>query len=311
MRILYLLIIIEVLLDCALKMQESKQNTEGQKGINPSLETEIILETPIVEKQQVPIAGFIFVDIMQKFHNQDDFYIPLYYRESYSESLDQMLKAARQEVIYKDSETTRIKIDPEVASEILLLDELDRLLVYNSEQEIIDTVEMQYVEYYDEMIEAQYVASYTAPLQEEKYLVMSFGPYHETNLKKSAKVLKDSTIINTMIKRKGYNIDYLYSFGVMHHENDTISYLSFFDKSKFLECTYLLKGCQAVDSIINTYVIKDLTPVPLATNFALTYVASSAVPETDNMWTSLVGIDLMDEKFVHYPRNRISLSADP
>jgi hypothetical protein len=314
MKIHYFLVITILLLNCDLKndksnMQESNENIDNQIFTNHATETESILEAPIIETQDDQIAYFTFVDIMEKIYNQDDFYIPLYYRDDYSEPLEQMLKAAQQEVIYEDSEMKRIKINPKVAREVLMVDDLDKLLVFDSEQEIMDTIEMENFEYYENSIEGQYIVSYVSKLPHEKHIVLSYSNYNEESIKKSSKVCKDSTIINAIVQKNGYNIDYFYSFGVMQHEDDTISYLSFFDQSRFLECTYLLKGYQPIDSIINSFVITDLWPVPLATEYELMYVAKNAVPETDHIWTSLIGINLLEEKFVHYPRNRIILQA--
>ena len=49
----------------------------------------------------------------------------------------------------------------------------------------------------------------------------------------------------------------------------------------------------------------ELIPVPLASNFELTYIARCAVPDTDMFWNSLIGLDLKKFRFKFYSGNRL------
>lgn len=251
--------------------------------------------------------SILYIDLLEKFYFSEEYYVPLYFINAYSESAVKEMNSKDLEIIFEDIDSKRVKLDEKIAAKYLLLNNLDQLIVLDESQNIIDTLVRKNYEYFDSSIESFYIATYDAALAGDSNIVMSLNGTQNIEFRKSPEFKEDSVYIRQIITKNAYKPDYLYDYGHLIHHKDTIAFLSFGDYKQGKECLYLLMNGQAVDSVINNYVISKMTPVPLATEKEILYVSSVHVPETDIYWASLTGIDLVQQKFKFYRRNRLKI----
>ncbi len=295
-KIFHSLFTIVILIACDQKSERTSQEDDLTGVDSAKLEMEFS-----DEKNNVSV----YIGFLHKFYGQNDYYVDLYFKNNYSDATNKMLMDARLEVISQDVETRRTKLLDQAARSHLLTNGLDTVLVFNLDQIIVDTVCLTDFEYYEDMIESKFVATYKANLKDDEYIVVSLNAANEGVFNKSPDVFLDSAYLIKVLRLNRLAIENVYSFGVFTHKADTFMYVSFNDYQQNAQNFYLIKNGITVDEHAEDYVILELTPVPLATNSELLYISSDGVPETDNMWTSLVGIDLINNKFEFYSRGRL------
>jgi len=249
----------------------------------------------------------IYVDLIEAFYGQKDYFIPLYSKDNYSEATSKIIERHQKERVFADDEITRTKLDEEIVTKFLSVENLDKLIVFGEDQNILDTLFRKNYEYYENMIESQYVATYEAKLPQNDFVVVSLNGLNRNHIQKSPVIHQDSIYLQKIIKDNFFEPDYIYSYGHLAHDVDTIAYFSFSDYKKGKDCAFLLKNTAVVDSVINDFIISDLTPVPLSSENYLMYIASISIPETDLFWTALIAIDLRNDKLKLYTRNRLSI----
>lgn len=297
MRILfYLLLATTILFGCDQKSERTSQNDD----VTVIDSTTLAPEFP--EDKNAPTN---YIGLLQKFYGQNDYYVDLYFKNNYSEATDKMLMDARLEVISQDVETRRTKLLDQAVRSHLLTTGLDTVLVFNLDQILVDTIHLTDFEYYEDMIESKFVATYKTNLKDDEYIAVSLNAEKEGVFNKSPDVVLDSAYLLKVLRLNKLAMENVYSFGVFTHKTDTFMYVSFNDYLQNDQSFYLMKNGITVDEHKKDYVIMELTPVPLASNTKLLYISSEGVPETDNMWTSLVGIDLINNKFEFYSRGRL------
>jgi hypothetical protein len=249
----------------------------------------------------------IAVTLLEKFYNQQDYFVPLFFINDFSETAKKELDK-NSKVLYEDDESTRSKLDEQVAWKYLLVNNLDQMVVFDSNQNSIDTLNRTNYEHYIATISSPYVASYKSTDSiEENNVVISLNGLKKSNLRKSPEFISDSLYIKKLIHKNSFKPDYIHSFGHLIYKRDTISFLSFGDYKLGKECLYLLKNSMPMDSVINDFLISTMTPVPLSSDKEIIYVALVFIPETDILWNALTGIDLKNNKFNFYERNRIKI----
>lgn len=245
-----------------------------------------------------------YINNLNKFYNHEDYYIPLYYIGDYSEEVHKMLIESSSHVVFEDSETRRLRLDPQIVKKYLSVAKLEDLVVFDSNQDIVDTISFKDYEFFDDMIETSFVATYQASLPEGEYIAVSAAGLDSSDLRKSPEIKADSAYLDVLVGRNAFPLKDVHSYGYFVHDLDTLSYLSTVDYEKVRSQVYLLKNGQVLDSINEDYIITGMTPVPLATKKEILYVSAAMVPETDIQWTILTGIDLSSYRFIIYERNR-------
>lgn len=245
-----------------------------------------------------------YINNLNKFYNHEDYYIPLYYIGDYSEEIHKMLIESSSHVVFEDSETRRLRLDPQIVKKYLSVAQLEDLVVFDSNQDIVDTISFKDYEFFDDMIETSFVATYQASLPEGEHIAVSAAGLDSSDLRKSPEIKADSAYLDVLVSRNAFPLKDVHSYGYFVHGLDTLSYLSTVDYEKVRSQVYLLKNGQVMDSINEDYIITGMTPVPLATKKEILYVSAAMVPETDIQWTILTGIDLSSYRFIIYERNR-------
>ena len=242
-----------------------------------------------------------YVGIINSFYESDDYYIDLYYAEGFSDDTPNLLAENHGEIIYQGQEMTRTNVPYEIAKNHLEIEFLDTMYVFNERQELIDSISLQNIEYLDAMIESKYIASYSHPTKLEGKIAISKSP----DLKDFNKSPSFKEIENTLIKDLKLNIETL-NIGKafkLYHKGDTFNVFSFSDK-EYNHQILLLKNGVVTDKIFEYYIDR-IQPVPIASDDKIYYNVSSFVPDTDNSWTQLLGIDLEEGEFIKNRGNRL------
>lgn len=245
-----------------------------------------------------------YIDNLSKFYNHEDYYIPLYYIGDYSEEVHKMLIESSSSVVFEDSETRRLRLDPEIVKKYLSVTQLEELIIFDSNQDIVDTISFKDYEFFDDMIETSFVATYQANLPEGEHIAISAAGLDSSTLKKSPEIKADSAYLDFLVSRNTFLLKDVHSYGYFVSGLDTLSYLSTVDYEKARSQVYLLKNGQVMDSLNEEYIITGMAPVPLATKREILYVSAAMIPETDIQWTTLTGVDMNSYRFIIYERNR-------
>lgn len=306
-RILFILLIIISFIACTKKEKRITKKEDKVEIVAQKDSSKTVLpsnQRGLVKTDSVSV----YIDILYKFYGHKDFYVPLYYKDQYTEELDDLLKNTNTKSVFKDEYSFREELDFELTKKHLEVSNLKKILVFNELQDQIDKLNLNsYERNYDGLYDF-FVATYDTPNHKlEGKLIISSAVLETKALTKSPEVAHDSTLLKQLIAKNSYNATYVHGFSHFTVNKDTIAILSFGDYPLGKEALYLLKNGTPTDSIINDYAITALTPVPLATEYESRYIASCQVPDSDVSWTSLMGIDSRDYKFKFYDRNRINL----
>ncbi|HYF68130.1 MAG TPA: hypothetical protein VD884_08340 [Ohtaekwangia sp.] len=299
---LILTLLIGSFLGCKSKVQE---RNVFQETVDERSGEEVFIEDSNTIDPNVEPDSTIFVDLLSKFYYEDnEYFVPLYFIDEYSESAVKELTNNNVDVIYEDAENRRKKLDELLTKKYLAVNGLNRVVVLNGDQDIIDTLIRKNYEYYEANIESSFVATYNSGSDFDGNIILSMRELGKISFRKSPEVYTDSLYTRKIMNENFFKANEVYSSGHIKYEHDTISFLSFGDYNQGKECLYLLKNGTLTDSVVNDFIISGMIPVPLATETELMYISSVQVPETDIRWNSLTGIDLKSYKFVFYDRNR-------
>jgi len=294
-------IILGVIIFCGFSCKTTVNNREISVNSNDSIKASVQL----VEQIKNPsIINSLYIDILRKFYDGDDYYINLYSIGEFSEAANKEIIENNTGVVYQGIEEVRKKLDKVTVSKYFAVENIETLLVFNDYQEVEDTITLQYFEYYDVMIESSFIASYKGTQGLSNKIVISKSGFDNATKRKSPVFISDSAYQRLIILRNSFIPDLIYGSGYTTYKGDTIAFLSFSDYSKGKDCLYLLKNGIPTDSVINDYVIKKMIPVPIANKNEIFYISEVGIPETDNSWTILTGIELKSTRFLFYSRNR-------
>lgn len=249
----------------------------------------------------------IFVSTLGKFYFNDDYYIPLFYKNEYSQKTDSILREGEKET-YNDLENQRYVLrDIKNVNILLDVDGLDRLLVIDNKQTVIDTIKVKQFEYFSETIHSFFAATYEGKLGYEDLVVVELDTeLSKRGMKKSPIFNSDSTLQRRIQTRLSLKLDYVYGCGETIIEGDTISYVSYSSYNPYTSSTYLLKNYEIKDSIRGNIILKTLTPVPIAAENKGFYVTKAGMPESDDIWKQTLSIDFKNYKLKLYNKNRIN-----
>ena len=236
------------------------------------------------------------VEFLTRFYNDDAYFSPLSFKNGGDNDVyGQIVKAAK-EVVFEDDETSRYLIEPELASTHLNADRLNQIVVFDKEQNVVDTLESKRSEYYRDMIFSMFISSYESDLEDEEYIAISLSGLKEKYIKKSSAVFYDSSYLKSVVQVNNLEFDLVDSFINISDGIDTLSILSYVDYKADRATIYLTKNEILRDSINDDFIVTDLAPVPLASKNKIVYLAKCGVPETDVLWDALLTIDLENEK---------------
>jgi hypothetical protein len=296
MRSIITTLLFIIVLSCKNSVQNQEENPVAS---NDSVKANLTIEQSI----STNFRNSMYIDILQKFIESDDYFLNLYVNDEYSESASKELIDSNTEVINQSFEEARIKLNKETVSKYMAIDNIETLFVFNDHQEIIDSITLSHYEYYDAMIEASFIATYKGAPDLANKIVISKPGFDNVIRRKSPVFVSDSTYFSLVFMKNGYEPDLIYGSGYTTYFGDTIAFLSF-DDTRGKHFLYLMKNGIATDSIINEYVIKNMIPVPIANDSNIFYVSEAGVPGTDSYWTILTGIDLKSNRLIFYSKNR-------
>ncbi len=249
----------------------------------------------------------ILVSYLNKFHNQDDYYLELNFNSEYSDSLWAILDQSKSKIIYKEDEEERIAVPDSIIKAHFSTIGIDTLFLMNAKQKIFDTIYRNRFEFYDASIESYYIATYKLDKNYKDPIIAISSNRVISDLVKKSPVKQFQKSISKRNKNhipKQY--DDLFSSSTLIHETDTISIISTGLYADNEYSIYLIKNGEVKDTIINNYLaIRDIKPVPFSTQNELTYIYSAFKPETDTNWTGLLGIDIKNWKLNLLQTNRL------
>lgn len=309
MKNLTIFLIFVTILSCNDKKSiETDLKREIDKTIKEeSLKNKVTLDSIQSQKIELKNEHFIFADVLIKFNNSNEYYITLSFKNQYSDSIVNIIENSFGETVFKNELESRVKIPENNAQKYFFTDGLDKLIVINKEQIAIDTISRQNYEFYDALMKSSYIATYETPNQlGDSIIVISTNSSGYLNLNKVPEPISDLVQNEKLLKHVKHDYDEIFSETSIVYKSDTISVLSFGNYSKSENYIHLYKNGNLKDSIISDYMaISSLTAIPLATENELTYIYSGFKPDTDWLWSGLMGIDLKNWRLKIYERNRI------
>lgn len=253
----------------------------------------------------------VYVGVLQKFYDNDDYYVSLNFKKSVSTSFYNTFHDNVEdyigELLLKTDDYQRYKIHDSVAKKYFDINHIDTLVVLDDNQKKIEEIYLKNYEYFSNQIDAEVIATYQKTIRVNKdkdYICMS---KNDMVLKETQAFKTDTVYMEETINKNAFNPSYIHAHYNMIKDKDTISFLSFsaYNNDAQKEYFYLLKNKVPVDSIINDYSISKMLPVPLALKTENLYVAYSFIPDTGAFWNSLVGIDFENDILKYYENNRL------
>lgn len=287
------------------KSNQIQQNSKVQnKTILDTLNKEKI--NNLIQQNEIKNDTLLLVEILNKFYDNNDYYISLSYKNEYSDSLNKIIMKAHGEKIFENSLESRYKISANKAVRYFSTNGLDTLVIIDKDQKVIDTITRKNYEFYQGTIESQYVATYEFPNNLVDSMIAISTNVKDLKLNLTPQPYTSSRYKDIILRDNSFDYDKIYSHSTIINKSDTISILSFRNYSNYKNHLYLIKNGKLMDSIINDYMaVSSLRAVPLATKYEFTYLYTGFKPDTDWIWTGLMGIDLVNWKFNLYENNRI------
>jgi len=251
----------------------------------------------------------LLIDFIYKNDKQDDFRLALKLREKYKFEIFELLEKSTTDIIFSNLENTRLLMNDSIAKKHLNTNGTEKLIVFNKNQEVIDTIQRNQFEYYQGMIDSYFVATYNLEKKEysDRYTIISLNDEHRIEINKGKRIRNyQEGLSKKLLASLSFNTDYLYPSFYFMNKKDTIKIISFADYKKGGEKLYLFQNSILRDSLINSFVIRHITPVPIETNDEYIFISSVGIPETDALWDILTGIDKEKIKFSFYETNRLN-----
>jgi hypothetical protein len=246
----------------------------------------------------------IYINFVYSFDHSDEIYLPLFFRtDNITSDQFEDLRAQLDSVFFSDDEIKRSRLPLSVALQNFTLESLDRIALYDKQGHSIGQGRMLRVEYFEDLIEGQFVAVYEKPHSfEEGYGIGN----HELMDRETAfgySIVEDSLIDKRITQFLG--LKYSRELNVNHFKlKETIySYLST-DTTSYI-CQWDGVGLTRVCQSEQNSSIHELIPLPLMVENHPVMLAKFSMPETDMSWNAL--LIFKDGEFRSAPRNRIKL----
>jgi hypothetical protein len=245
-----------------------------------------------------------YINFVYSFDHSDEIYLPLFSRtdnitSDHYENLRQQLDS----VIFSDDDIKRSRLPLSVALQNFTLEGLDRIALYDKQSHFIGQGRMLRVEYFEDLMEGQFVAVYEKPHSfKEGYGIGN----HELIEREPAfgySIVEDSLIDKRITQFLG--LKYSRELNVNHFKlKETIySYLSM-DTTAYI-CKWNGVNLARVYQSEQSSTIYELIPLPLMIENHPIMLAKFSIPETDMSWNAL--LIFKDGEFLFAPRNRIKL----
>ncbi|MCR9248832.1 MAG: hypothetical protein NXI20_00355 [bacterium] len=247
----------------------------------------------------------IYIGLVDKFYDQDEFHVPLFFKEGYDYAIIDKLKDSDSKVIFRGEFSRRTKLYESQCKLYLESKNLDTMLVLNKLQQVVDTVFRNHFEHYDAEIQSSLIASYKIDPGKKPFMLISKSGLNRSDLKPGISFTVDTTYRNNVLESNNQFSSYSWASGKMSVNDNIISYTSFGDYNARKECLYFYKNGIPTDSVINDYLIRELYPVPIQDSDHMLYMASGFLPETDITWDMLIGINPATGKIKYYRGNRL------
>ena len=294
--------------------KNQKANRNDNSIITKEDKTNQKTDTIIALKEEKNAS--IYIGVLEKIYEDEDYFLPLYFKPSISESFYSEFHTKTSnyvgKLISKTDDHERYEIETAIAEKYFQTNGLDTIIVFNKSQRIIDTLYRKNYEYFSDQIESQVIVSYekTNKVNQDKdYLSMT-----KTDMvfRKKLEFKKDTTYLKNTLSKNSFKPTHMHSHYKIAENNDTISFMSFgiYTNETQKECFYLFKNKKPIDSIINEYAISKMVAVPIFLESENLYVSYEFIPDTGSFWTSLIGIDLKNNKLKNYTGNRFYMKTN-
>ena len=253
----------------------------------------------------------VYINKLNTFYKKDDYYVSLYQRGEHNSKAWNELTTKNTKVVEQTDFTSRIKLDDKLAVKYLAVDNMGKLVVIDSNQEIIDTLIRKNYELFETEIESSLIATYSGKSGYKNMVVISLEALDMFNLKKSSEFKQNNDYIKKTASKLKINTDNIIGGELANIGSDKISYLGYNDMQKNDTKVYLLKNGKIIKTLKQEFLINHLKPVSLIVGKEIFYVASAGVPNTDNLWNQLLSINFETMKLKFYDKNRYKKSSSP
>lgn len=293
---------------------ETIKDTIVIKDTTPQVET-VVKEQKEVAPNKLIITDSksIYISQLTKIAEGKDYYLPVSFKPLVSdikqEDFHNNYTDYISDLILKNIEYTRYKIEDSVANKYFEISNLNSILVFDENQNILDTLHLKNYEYFSDQLESQVIATYkaTEKVKEDKeYVCMTVNDYVKKN---NYRFTKDSIYLKATLKENRFKPTDVYAHYKMIKAKDTISFLSFgqYKGETAKHAFYLFRNKEPLDSIINKNLISKIISVPITLNEENIFVTHQFIPDTDAFWMSVIGIDIVANTLTQYERNRVFL----
>ena len=258
-------------------------------------------------KTDEPNDSLIMVDYLVKFDMQKDYYLPLFLTAEITPAEWDAIKEGIIKLVYQDEPERRFEMQEEVVKKYFSTTGMDRLFLLNKDQEVLDTIVRNRFEYYEATFESFYVATYRLnQAYGDSVIAVSANRRTDLNTSRSPKIVPTETYTLEEIRERFGAYDSKFSEFSLLHGNDTLTLVSAGNYANDQFDVFLLWNNQVKDSLSSdSLTLLDLNPIPFSTQEELTYIYTAMKPDTDWVWTGLLGIDTANQKFIWHETNRI------
>lgn len=269
---------------------------------------------PRGEAQRKPDSTY-YIGYVDYFPETREFYTTLFHREGQEYPDEDLLESKLDSVIVYDDDWGRERLPLEDAQELLVLDGLDTLAIFNRAHQSICHCPLTRVEYVWNGIESYFIAVFKAnedfPGQTEELYGISENLPEKYLTMFSAEELKDETFDQFLLRKmevpqaghwdmRHYKItppEAMYSVlsSWSPDGNETHSYLTFFEKNKV----------SILNEEVDNFHYLNILPVPVYMNGKPLLLVSAGYPSSDILWDYLAAYDGTRYEAIEY--NRIHL----
>jgi hypothetical protein len=277
MRLRYEVLILTVLIGCTKPKEDKNQLISNAKS--PSVPTE-----PLIKNQEDSLS---YVDYIKRFDDNKLFYTDLYFVDNFNYDHYGAISKMGDEVIFKDDETKRTRMEVEKVGQYFNLSGLRNIDIYNKQNVKLTSGQLSHIEYVEDVIESKFVAVFQVinPLISDPLFCV--GNSNKDLTKIDVSLHKDEKLKSELIDLLKLNIAHIWK--IQHYKlNDQIIYSTVSaDTTAYIIETknnvhitlYKSKASETINS---------LDVLSMEINGRPLLLAECAMPETDMMWNSVL-----------------------
>ncbi|MBX2966422.1 MAG: hypothetical protein KF845_09770 [Cyclobacteriaceae bacterium] len=281
MKPLYKLFALTLLIACTTPGASDNSKSDSNTESITIAQQEII--SNIQATDSLSYIGFI-----NKFENSDDFYTDIYFIEGFNYADYDKVRSLGDSIIFRNEELKRVRIPTEKVKQYFILDGLNKINIYNRNNELITTGELTGVEYVEDVIESRFVAVFKLENPGISDYQFCIGNIRENLSTLEYSVIDSDTLTSKLIKHIGVNNERVWRqthYKLSEHGN-VYSIISA-DTTAFIIETLgnkvnLLYKSESSEFIYDLSIVsKEINGKPILLTFC-------GLPETDITWTSLL-----------------------